>query len=41
MCMRRKSEIESCKTLIQCFTGTKKSWWEVDSSPKLLAKMEA
>ena len=40
MCMRGKSEVESCKTLIQCFTGTLERWWEVESSPALIQKME-
>lgn len=41
MCMRGKSEVESCKTLIQCFTGTLQRWWEVESSPALIDKIEA
>lgn len=41
MCLRGKSEIEACKTIIQCFTGMLLRWWETESSPKLLAKMEA
>lgn len=40
ICMRKKSEIESYKTLIKCFTDTLQRWWEVKYSPKLLAKME-
>lgn len=41
MCLRGKSEIEACKTIIQCFTGTLLRWWEIESSPNFLAKMEA
>ena len=35
-----KSEVESCKTLIQCFTGTLARWWELESSPAMIDKME-
>ena len=28
MCLRGKSEIEACKTIIQCFIGTLLRWWE-------------
>lgn len=40
MCLRGKSEIDVCRTIIQCFTRTLLKWWEIESSPKLLAKME-
>lgn len=40
MCLRGKSEIEACKTIIQCFTGRLLRWWENESSPALIAKME-
>lgn len=40
MCLRGKSEIEAYKAIIQCFIGTLLRWWETESSPKLLAKME-
>jgi hypothetical protein len=33
MCMKGKGEVEACKTIIQCFTGTLSKWWEVISSP--------
>jgi hypothetical protein len=41
MCMKGKTEIEACKTIIQCFTGTLSKWWEVISSPLMISKMEA
>ena len=41
MCMSRNSEVESCKTLIQCFTDTLQRWWEAEFSPTLIDKMEA
>lgn len=40
MCLRGKSEIEACKIIIQCFTGTLLRWWETESSSALIAKME-
>jgi len=40
MCLRGKNEIEACKTLIQCFTGTLLRWWETETSPALMTKME-
>jgi len=40
MCMKGKSEVEACKSIIQCFTGTLSKWWEVISSPIMIAKME-
>lgn len=40
MCMKGKSEIEACKSIIQCFTGTLAKWWEIESSPALVEKME-
>ena len=40
MCMKGKHEIEACKCLIQCFTGTLAKWWEIESSPALVDKME-
>ena len=40
MCMKGKGEIEACKCLIQCFTGTLAKWWEIESSPALVEKME-
>jgi len=41
MCMKGKTEIEAGKSIIQCFTGTLSKWWEVISSPIMIAKMEA
>jgi hypothetical protein len=41
MCMKGKGEVEACKSLIQCFTGSLSKWWEITSSPLMLAKMEA
>jgi hypothetical protein len=41
MCMKGKNEIEACKSIIQCFTGTLSKWWEVFSSPIMISKMEA
>jgi hypothetical protein len=41
MCMKGKTEIEACKSIIQCFTGTLNKWWEVISSLVMIAKMEA
>lgn len=41
MCMKVKSKVEACKSIIQCFTGTLSKWWEVISSPIMIAKMEA
>ena len=41
MCLRGKSEVDACKTIIQCFTGTLLRWWEAESSPKLIETMEA
>jgi hypothetical protein len=40
MCMKGKSKIDACKSIIQCFTGTLSNWWEIQSSPALLDKME-
>ena len=40
MCMKGKGEIEACKCLIQCFIGTLAKWWEIESSPALVEKME-
>lgn len=40
MCLRGKNKVEACKTIIQCFTGTVLRWWETQSSPDLLDKME-
>jgi hypothetical protein len=40
MCMKGKGEVEACKTIIQCFTGTLSKWWEVTSSPLMITKME-
>jgi hypothetical protein len=40
MCMKGKNEIEVCKSIIQCFTGTLAKWWEIESSPALVEKME-
>ena len=40
MCVEGKSEVEACKTLIQCFTGTLNKWWETISSPLMIGKME-
>ena len=40
MCVAGKSEVEACKTLIQCFTGTLARWWELESSPAMLDKLE-
>jgi hypothetical protein len=39
--MKGKGEVEACKTLIQCFTGTLSKWWETISSPLMISKMEA
>jgi hypothetical protein len=39
--MKGKGEIEACKCLIQCFTGFLSKWWEITSSPLMIAKMEA
>jgi hypothetical protein len=41
MCMKGKSEVEAWKSIIHCFTGTLRKWWEVISSPIMIAKMEA
>lgn len=41
MCLRGKSEIDACRTIIQCFTRTLLRWWETESSPKLIETMEA
>lgn len=41
MCMKDKTEVEACKSIIQCFNGTLNKWWEVISSPIMIAKMEA
>lgn len=41
MCIDGKSEVEACKSLIPCFTGTLARWWELESSPALIASMEA
>jgi hypothetical protein len=38
--MKGKSEIESCKSIIQCFIGTLAKWWEIKSSLALVKKME-
>ena len=40
MCADGKSEIEACKTIMQCFTGTLARWWELKSSPALIERME-
>jgi hypothetical protein len=40
MCMKGKIEIEACKSIIQCFTDTLSKWWEVISSPVMIAKVE-
>lgn len=32
MCMRGNFEVESCKTLIQCFKDTLQRWWELEFS---------
>lgn len=40
MCMKGKPEVEACKSIIQCFMGTLAKWWETESSPALLEKME-
>ena len=40
MCIDGKTEVEACKTLIPCFTGTLARWWELESSPTLIEKME-
>ena len=40
MCVGGKSEVEACKTLIQCFNGTLARQWELESSPALTKKME-
>ena len=40
MCLKGKNEVEACKTIIQCFTGTLLRWWETETSPALIAKME-
>lgn len=40
MCLRGKSEIDACRTIIQCFTRTLLRWWETESSPDLIKKME-
>jgi hypothetical protein len=39
--MKGKFEIEACKSLIQCFTINLSKWWEINSSPIMIAKMEA
>jgi hypothetical protein len=41
MCMKGKGEVEACKSLIQCFTGSLSKWWEITSSPMMIQKMEA
>jgi hypothetical protein len=41
MCMKGKGEVEACKCLIQCFTGSLSKWWEITSSPLMISKMEA
>jgi hypothetical protein len=38
--MKGKTEVEACKSIIHCFTGTLRKWWEVISSPIMIAKME-
>ena len=40
MCVEGKNEVEACKTIIACFTGTLARWWELESSPVMLTKME-
>ena len=40
MCMKGKNEIEAYKSIIQCFTRTLAKWWEIESSPALVEKME-
>jgi hypothetical protein len=41
MCMKGKGEVEACKSIIQCFTGSLSKWWEITSSPIMLSKMES
>jgi len=36
ICLRGKTEVEACKTIIQCFTGTLSKWWETESSLALI-----
>lgn len=40
ICLRGKSKIDACRTIIQCFTGTLLRWWETKSSPKIIETME-
>ena len=40
MCVAGKTVVESCKNLMQCFTGTLARWWELESSPAMIEKME-
>ena len=40
MWMKGKHEIESCKSIIQYFIGTLAKWWEIESTPTLVEKME-
>ena len=40
MCLKGKSDIDACRTIIQGFTGTLLRWWETESSPKLITTME-
>lgn len=39
MCISSKIELEVYNTLIQCFTGTLKRWWEIEFSQTLVYKM--
>lgn len=41
ICMRSKTKVEACKTIIQCFTSTLQRWWVVESSLALITEMEA
>ena len=40
MCLKGKNEVEACKSIIQCFTGTLLRWWETKTSPALVTIME-
>ena len=40
MCVEGKTKVQACKTLIACFTGTLARWWELESSPAMITKME-
>ena len=41
MCLRGKSKVEACKTLIQFFTRILAKWWEIESPPAFIKKMES